>query len=194
MLQKYKTIVIDPPWRYGKWGAGGANCLLRGKPYDIPTPLPYPSMSLAEISDLPIPDLAEVDCELYVWTTQKYLPHTFPLIEKWGFKYCEVLSWCKTPRGTGQGGLFTPTTEFIVHGRKGKMPLKKRVDTTWWNVKRTCVHSRKPESFQDIIEQVSDAPRLEMFARRQRFGWDVWGNEVESSIEIKLNQPREKDI
>jgi N6-adenosine-specific RNA methylase IME4 len=183
-MQKYKTIVADPPWKYGKWGTAS------DRPNQIHArPLPYPSMSLDEIAALPIPDLADDDCELYVWTTQKYLEHTFPLIRGWGFKVCETLTWCKEPRGTGQGGLFTPTTEFIVHGRKGKMPMKQRIDTTWWKVQRPNIHSVKPESFQDIIEQVSDAPRLEMFARRYRLGWDVWGNEVTPNIEIPLRSP-----
>ena len=187
-MQKYRTIVADPPWRYGKWG-GNSGRSEKDRTWNEKAanlPLPYPSMSLAEIAALPIPELADTDCELYVWTTQKYLEHTFPLIHGWGFKVCETLTWCKEPRGTGQGGLFTPTTEFIVHGRKGKMPLKKRIDTTWWKVARPNVHSRKPESFQDIIEQVSDAPRLEMFARRFRLGWHSWGNEVESHVEIPL--------
>ena len=180
----YHTIVIDPPWKYGKWGKASKNSVFANSPHNIDIELPYPSMSLDEIAELPIAGLADNDCELYVWTTQKYLPHTFPLLEKWGFKYCETLVWCKEPRGTGQGGLFTPTTEFIVHGRRGKMPIKKRIDSTWWKVTRPNVHSRKPECFQDIIETVSDAPRLEMFARRQRIGWDVFGNEVEGSITL----------
>jgi len=177
-MQRYKTIVIDPPWKYGKWG-GHSKTNENWAKYEYPIePLPYPFMSLEEIVALPIQDLAEADCELYVWTTQKYLPYTFPIVAGWGFKYCETLTWCKEPRGTGQGGLFTPTTEFIVHGRKGKMPKKQRIDSTWWQVKRTGVHSRKPEFFQDIIETVSDAPRVELFARRRRPGWTVFGNEV----------------
>lgn len=187
---KYKTIVIDPPWKYGKWGAASDTPTARGKfpngQWDKDFILPYSSMSLAEIAALPIMELADSNCDLYVWTTEKYLPYTFPLLEKWGFGYCTTLVWCKTPRGTGQGGLFTPTTEFIVHGRTGKMPQKTRLDSTWWNVKRSMKHSQKPEFFQDTIEQVSDAPRLEMFARRPRLGWDVWGNEVQSTIEIPL--------
>ena len=187
-MQKYRTIVADPPWKYGKWG-GNSGRSEKDRTWNEKAanlPLPYSFMSLAEIAALPIPDLAEADCELYVWTTQKYLEHTFPLIKGWGFKVCETLTWCKEPRGTGQGGLFTPTTEFIVHGRIGRMPKKQRIDSTWWKVARPNVHSRKPESFQDIIEQVSDAPRLEMFARRYRLGWDSWGNEVESHVEIPL--------
>ena len=65
------------------------------------------------------------------------------------------------------------------------MPKVKRVDSTWWQVKRPHnSHSTKPEFFQDMIEVVSDYPRLEMFARRQREGWDVFGDEVEGSIEL----------
>lgn len=65
------------------------------------------------------------------------------------------------------------------------MPVKKRVDTTWWNVKRhqNC-HSHKPEFFQDVIEAQSDGPRLELFARRKRHGWASWGNEIANDVEM----------
>jgi N6-adenosine-specific RNA methylase IME4 len=182
---KYRTIVIDPPWKYGSWRKASSKSLYADRSFNVEINLPYPAMSLSEIAALPIPDLADDDCELYVWTTQKYLQHTFPLIKGWGFKVCETLTWCKAPMGTGQGGLFTPTTEFIVHGRIGKMPIKKRIDTTWWEWSRAWKkHSRKPEAFQDIIELISDEPRLEMFARRPRSGWSVFGNEVEGSIRL----------
>jgi len=62
------------------------------------------------------------------------------------------------------------------------MPKVKRIDSTWWNVKRTNKHSKKPEFFQVLIEHVSNYPRLEMFARRKRDGWDVWGNEVDCDV------------
>ena len=66
------------------------------------------------------------------------------------------------------------------------MSRVERIDTTWFEVKRTKRHSEKPEFFQDLIEKVSEAPRLEMFARRYRMGWDVWGNEVESDIALSV--------
>ena len=66
------------------------------------------------------------------------------------------------------------------------MPKVERINTTWWAVKRQSRHSKKPEFFQDLIKTVSDAPRIELFARRPRAGWDVWGNEVESSIVFNL--------
>jgi N6-adenosine-specific RNA methylase IME4 len=184
----YRTIVADPPWKYGAWGKSSGRGCRAGtfrSDIDVPIPLPYPSMTVGEIKALPIASLAANDCDLYLWATQKYLPDAFDVLKIWGFRYCQTLTWCKTPRGTGQGGLYCPTTEFLLLGRKGKMPIKKRVDTTWWNVKRhQNYHSFKPEFFQDIIEAVSDSPRLELFARRKRPGWDVWGNEVESDVEV----------
>ena len=178
----FRTIVADPPWKYGKWGRASDSPTARKKfpngQWSQEFDLPYSHMSTDEIAALPVAQCAGEDCDLYLWTTQKYLPDVFKVLEAWGFKYCQTLTWCKTPRGTGQGGLFCPTTEFLILGRKGKMPKKQRVDSTWWNVKRTATHSTKPEFFQDLIESVSDDPRLELFARRPREGWTVWGNEV----------------
>jgi len=150
-------------------------------------------MTVEEIKALPVAKLAAENCDLYLWTTQKYLPDAFGVLDAWGFRYCQTLTWCKTPRGTGQGGLYCPTTEFLLLGRKGKMPVKKRVDTTWWNVKRhqNC-HSHKPEFFQDVIEAQSDGPRLELFARRKRHGWASWGNEVPCDVILTPNARTER--
>jgi N6-adenosine-specific RNA methylase IME4 len=187
-LKKYKTIVIDPPWKYGVWGkASAAAFKVSGikEETNKELPLPYNYLSIQEIKALPIMQLADSDCELYLWATQKYLPDAIEILKHWGFKYCTTLTWCKTPRGTGQGGVYTPTTEFLVHGRIGKMPKVKRLDSTWLHTKRPHnSHSTKPEQFQDMIENVSEAPRLEMFARRRRDGWDVYGDEVENSIKL----------
>ena len=188
-MKKYKTIVIDPPWKYGVWGKNsGKGCRgdFSGRK-DVIVALPYSFMSLEEIEHIPLYELADSNCDCYLWVTQKYLPNGFGLLNHWGFKYCQTLTWCKTPRGLGQGGLFVPTTEFILLGRRGNMPKYRRIDSTWWNIKRPHnSHSTKPEFFQDLIESVSDAPRLEMFARRKRQGWDCWGNEIESDIEIPI--------
>jgi N6-adenosine-specific RNA methylase IME4 len=161
---KYKTIVIDPPWKYGNWGAASKNStMVRG--YIAPAKeMDYPTMTIDEIKALPVKNLADENCELYVWTTQKYLPFTYEILKHWGFKYCTTLTWCKKPMGKGQGGVYTPTTEFLVHGRIGKMPKVERIDSTWFEHKRQSKHSKKPEFFQDLIEIVSEAPRLEMFA------------------------------
>lgn len=187
--RKYKTIVADPPWKYGKWGkaskaAFAVSGISESTNKDIE--MPYAQMSVEEISKLPIGKLSDNNCELYLWTTGKYLHDAFHVMSDWGFKYCQTLTWCKAPRGLGQGGAYCPTTEFLLLGRKGKIPQgKRRENSTWWQVKRPHNnHSAKPEFFQDMIERVTDAPRLEMFARRERAGWDVFGNEVKNSISL----------
>jgi len=184
----FRCIVADPPWKYGKWGSASDSPTARKKfpngQWNQDFGMGYGTMTVEEIKALPVAKLAADDCDLYLWTTQKYLPDAFGVLEAWCFRYCQTLTWCKTPRGTGQGGLYCPTTEFLLLGRKGRMPAKKRVDTTWWNVKRTMRHSEKPEHFQDVIETVSDGPRLEMFARRKRPGWASWGNEIASDVEM----------
>ena len=178
----YKTIVIDPPWEYGKWGKA-SDCKSSRKKFPNGQGKKqwskgYNHLSIEEIKKLKIYKLAAKNCELYLWVTSKYLPTSFEIIKTWGFKYCQTLVWCKTPMGTGQGGLYCPTTEFLILGRKGKMPNKKRINSTWWNIKRTMRHSQKPEFFQDMIEHQSDEPRIELFARRSRPGWDCIGNEI----------------
>ena len=174
--KKYQIIYADPPWEYGVWGKANPKSRPNSKIY----PMPYQTMTLGEILRLPVGDIADKNCDLYVWVTQKYLPFIFKIIDKWGFKYCQTLTWCKKPRGTGQGGLYCPTTEFCILGRKGKMPKgKTRKDSTWWEIKRPHnSHSTKPGFFRDLIERQSDAPRIELFARQETEGWDVWGNEV----------------
>ena len=183
-MGKYKTILADCPWEYGSWGKAEPIHRPNSKVY----PMPYPTMKVKDIMALPVGQLADDNCELYLWTTQRYLPDAFGVIKAWGFKYCQTITWCKTPRGLGQGGVYCPTTEFLLLGRKGKMPKIRRIDSTWFLTKRPHnSHSTKPESFQDMIEQVTNPPRLELFARRKRLGWDCWGNEVDSDIEFSLH-------
>lgn len=193
--KKYRTIVVDPPWKYGNWGVNSGQSLTCSN-FSRPKggwPMAYKTMSLIDIEKLPVLSIADTNCELYLWTTQKYLPASFRIVESWGFKYCQTLTWCKAPRGIGQGGVYCPTTEFLILGRRGRMPSVRRVDTTWWQVKRQRDHSTKPEFFQDIIETVSEPPRIELFARRERHGWDVWGNEVPCSIELGAQNANRKE-
>jgi len=189
-VERYKTILADPPWEYGAWGKNsghGSRGDFSGRG-DVILPMPYPTMKVKDIMALPVSLLADINCELYLWTTQKYLPSAFDVIKAWGFKYCQVITWCKKPRGLGQGGLLCPTTEFLLLSRKGGMPKFhpfRRIDTTWFLKKRPHnSHSTKPDFFRYLIERLSIPPRIELFARRKVDGWDCWGNEVESDIEL----------
>lgn len=182
-VNRYKTIVADPPWHYGSWSAPSNR---KGQVYEMP----YKTMTVQEICDMPVSIIADDDSQLFLWTTNKYLPNAFDVMEQWGFKYAQTLTWTKAPRGTGQGGLFTPTTEFILVGRRGKMPRKQRIDTTWFNWKRSHnSHSRKPIEANELIMSISDPPFIELFARSKFLDWHVWGNELENDINLYESTP-----
>lgn len=177
---KYRTIVADPPWPMGK---SGAYRWRKGRASGEARPLPYPEMELAEIAALPIPSLAEPDAHLFVWTTQRFLRETFALYDDWGFSVACTLAWCKAPHGFNPGGVFGSTLEFVLYGRRGRPETLGRCQRQWWDWPRGA-HSAKPEAFLDVVESVAPGPYLELFARRNRLGWDTWGNEALEMVDL----------
>jgi N6-adenosine-specific RNA methylase IME4 len=184
MAGKYRTIVADPPWVMGTnrgWGSRRA--------------LPYDSMSCEEIGALPVPNLIEQEGYLFLWTTDRFLEDSFEIVRGWNLCRKQTVTWCKPPRGQGQGGLFAPTTEFvIVAQRVGPSGKSHRRNSTGHRIDRSHFewprgkHSEKPDAFLDLVEQVALPPRLEMFARRARFGWDYWGDESLGTAELPTPQ------
>jgi N6-adenosine-specific RNA methylase IME4 len=141
--------------------------------------LPYATLAISEIAALPVQDLVHLDgAHLYLWTTNRFLPDAFDVLDVWGFGYSQLLVWCKTPRGRGPGGAFAQNAEFVLFARCGLPITNERVDSVWFNWTRTSRHSEKPEAFLDLVESVSPGPYLEMFSRRARLGWDTWGDEA----------------
>jgi N6-adenosine-specific RNA methylase IME4 len=179
---KYRTIVADPPWQYGAFGVGRPPSGVRHD--GRASPMPYPMLSVDEIAALPVEDMAAEDSNLYMWTTSRYLHDAFHVVDAWGFRYSTPLVWAKTPMPTMIGGAYRPSAEFILFCRRGKLAPLRREVTQWWNWPRQARHSAKPEAFLDIVESVSPGPYLEMFARRQRLGWDTWGNEALNHIDL----------
>ena len=174
---KYRTILIDPPWDIKfdlPWAQG------KKKQYD--------TMSLEEIEALPISTLAADECDLFCWTTQTYLPSTFELLKKWGFKYHITLTWDK---GSGLSMFgFYRRTEFCVYAYKGRIGIKKEGQTIPTKIEdipdffseKSKMHSRKPLVLYKYIEMKCNIPRIELFARSNRAGWDVWGDQVPKHI------------
>ena len=145
---KYQIIYADPPWdvkRGPDWNSNGPS-----------KPLPYPTMTIGEIKALPIKELTDKNCHLYLWTINKYIKESYEVAKEWGFDVSCMLTWVKPKHGIG----------------------------TWFEHKR-LKHSEKPDMFRKMVVEVSgDLPRIELFAREKTEGWDVWGNEVESDIQL----------
>ncbi len=177
-MMRYPTIVIDPPWPYDEgwpgWGLTRAERLA----------LPYSSMTLDEIRDLPVASLIAPEGYVFIWTTNRYLEDAFAIARGWTLRPRQTLTWCKPPRGKGPGGMFATTTEFVIVAQRigprsnarGQRTHGTRHDSSWFEWPRGP-HSAKPEAFLDLVERVAPGPYLELFARRDRLGWDTWGNE-----------------
>lgn len=157
---KYRTIVIDPPWDHGELSVAG-----RGRPK-------YAVMSLAELEALPVEAWADDECHLYLWTTNNFILRAGDLVAAWGFDFKTVLTWVK-PR-FGLGSYFRSSTEHCLFAVKGQAPTRARNIPTHFEAP-LGKHSEKPDALYDIAERSSYAPRLDAFARKQREGWTAWG-------------------
>lgn len=178
---KYRTIVADPPWPY--WGralTGKADG--KGSISDF-----YPSMTLDEIKQLPLSTLAEDNAHLYLWVTCAFLfeADVPGLLRTWDFKYKTLLTWYKTGP-TGLGNYFRVRTEHVVFAVRGSLPILPALREQNIFLAANGAHSVKPECFLDLVERVSPGPYLELFARRQRLGWDTWGNEALDHVELAV--------
>lgn len=158
-------------------------------------------MAVEDIAGLPVKAMAATDSSgqrsdgtrtcprdgstLYLWTTTAYLETAYTVCRAWGFNPGPVLVWCKPPVGAGgPGGTFKANVEFIITGRRGQPRVAVGdVGTRWFTWPRG-EHSRKPDAFLDLVESISQGPYLELFARRQRLGWDTWGNEALQNVEM----------
>ena len=160
----FQTIVIDPAWDYAEEGDNDA--FGRGKPV-------YCSMSIEDIAALPVDKIADKNCHLYIWVTNRSLPKSFQLMDKWGFRYVTCLTWIKPHYGVGN--YFRGQTEHVLFGVKGQQPLKRHDVGTWFEAPRGERHSAKPDEFYSLVESCSYAPYIDIFVRRDRDGWSVWG-------------------
>ena len=164
---KYDVIVIDPPWPVTHAPMPRA----KAGP-------PYPTMTLEEIAELDIPDLAADDAWVFLWTTNQFVPAAVDLLEDWDLGYRGLLVWKKNLKTGTQYG-WRMNAEFVVVGRKGKPKFDDITDFQAVNAWKAGKHSAKPAEFYDLIERVcGPSKRLDMFARRPLPGWEVWGKEA----------------
>lgn len=170
--KQYKTIYTDPPWP-----EKGGGKIKRGADRH------YPLMKVKDIIAMPVGDLADDEgCHIYCWVTNNFLPDGLTALREWGFKYISCITWMKDRAGLGQ--YYRGLTEHCLFGRKGMVPYKlsgegKRMQgKTGFYAPKSPIHSEKPEEMRRMIEVVSYAPRIELFTRHDKPGWDTWGNEV----------------
>jgi len=168
--KKYSVIYADPPWEYF---AGGLKNQSRH----------YKNMSMDEIIALPVSDLSNDDCILFLWVTFPILKDCFRVIEYWGFEYSTCgFVWVKKNKNNeqpffGLGNWTRSNAELCLIATKGSI---KRMDASISQVVMTHIeeHSKKPDIIKDkIVQLVGDLPRIELFARNKTKGWDSWGNE-----------------
>lgn len=166
---KYRCIVIDPPWPMKK--------IEREERPNQGICLDYPTMTLDEIKELPIQSLAHQNgCHLYLWVTQKFLPFGLELVEEWGFRYQCLLTWRKNVGMTPFSWMYD--TEHVIFARCGNLSLLNLGLRLSFDAPVNG-HSVKPNIFyNERVILASPEPRLEMFARKERKGFEVWGNEI----------------
>lgn len=178
MEKKYSIIYADPPWKYEK-GKG------RGVAENH-----YRTMDVQEICSLPVCEITKKDAALFLWATFPQLPEALQVMKAWGFSYKTVaFVWVKQNK-TGKGFFFglghwtRSNAEICLLGVKGN-PKRVSNKVSQLIVSPLERHSRKPEEARErIVELLGNLPRIELFAREESLGWDIWGNEVTSSMEI----------
>jgi len=164
----FRTIVIDPPWpeHGGTWGA--QNYYKTMKPHEI----------LRTILNCELFKPDPSGCHGYLWATNWHLKAALWLLEALDFRYITTITWAKNTFGLGQ--YFRGQTEHLLFGMIGKLPALCKTESTLCPAPKRG-HSVKPFEIYERIERVSPPPRLEMFARKYRPGWQVWGDEVKAA-------------
>lgn len=158
-------VVVDPGWPVGS----------KYDPENWRGASPYLEMTLKQIQRLKIP--AAKDAALWLWTINSHLHSAFHILEGWGFRYRNLLTWAKPSIGLGR--TLRGQTEHCLLGTKGSPRLKTTGHSTLLHAPRR-EHSRKPDEFYRLVEQICEEPRLDYFGRESRQGWTTYnGTNVE---------------
>jgi len=185
----YRTIVADPPWQYRK-AASASESSRRNYAEDN-----YQTLAMREIAALPVRALAAEDALLFLWTTAPRLYgdrgetdfNPVHVMEAWGFDYRTTMIWHKLG-SPGMGAYFRIDHEFVLVGIRGsvQVPPAQRPSSILAAPRRG--HSEKPEAFYLLVEQMYDGPRLDLFGRKRRLGWDVFGDQIHPQDLLPLEE------
>jgi N6-adenosine-specific RNA methylase IME4 len=171
--QRYRTIVVDPPWNYhDKLGDGPRGAASH-----------YDCASFDDIAAIPVGTWAERDAHLYLWVTNAFMEEGHELARLWGFEKRTILTWVKPY--IGMGHWFRNSTEHVLFCVRGRLGPQRRDLPTHFNGRNAGrKHSQKPDAFYDLVEAMSPGPYIDVFSRTHRMGWAVFGNEVYSDIPL----------
>ena len=170
---RYGLILADPPWRFE---ARSARRQTKAAPYS--------TMSRYDLLTMPVDRLAARNCALVMWATQAQLPQALDLMKRWGFDYKSFGTWAKQSASGnkwafGTGYWFRSAAEIYLVGARGA-PLIKSKSERNLIVAPVRQHSRKPEQLREALERMFPlVPKIELFARERREGWDCWGNQLD---------------
>ena len=164
---KYRVVYADPPWAYGNRLADGYGAAENH----------YPTMSIEELSLLPVTEITDDNAVLFLWTTSPLLEESFAVIRAWGFKYKTSFVWDKIRHNMGHYN--SVRHELLLVCTKGSCtPDVPKLFDSVVSVERTDKHSEKPEIFREMIDTLYTSGRkLELFARKTTPDWDTWGNQ-----------------
>src|SRR5262245_24601179 len=175
--KRYATILADPPWQFqNKTGKVAPEHRRLSR---------YATLTLEDISRLPVGQVTADIAHLYLWVPNALLPEGLAVMRAWGFQYKSNIVWHKVRRdggsdGRGVGFYFRNVTELVLFGVRGRgartlAPGRRQVN---YLSSRKREHSRKPDELYPIIEACSPGPFLELFARGVREGWMAGGNQA----------------
>jgi len=173
--KKYNIIYADPPWHFKSWSKkGNERSAIRH----------YDCLNINDICNLPVNDIADDDCILFIWVIDSMLPEALQVIKKWNFKYKTVaFTWVKQNKisdgyFTGMGYWTRCNPEQCLLATKGN-PKRISKAVKQLIISKRQEHSKKPDDIRKrIVELCGDLPRIELFARQKTEGWDSWGNEI----------------
>jgi N6-adenosine-specific RNA methylase IME4 len=188
VAEPFGTVLADPPWRFeNRTGKVAPEHRRLAR---------YQTMAAKDIAALPVADLMARQSHCYLWVPNALLADGLMVLEGWGFDYKANLVWHKVRKdggsdGRGVGFYFRNVTELVLFGTRGRLrtlpPARSQVNLI---ASRKREHSRKPEELYGLIEACSPGPRLELFARYPRLGWDAWGDEAAPDITPRGRQSR----
>ena len=183
-MKKYQVIYADPPWDYkGQKQHGG-----KGTPDTGGAISHYSTLKLEQLQKLSVPSIADENSLLFLWSTSPHLDQSIELIKAWGFKWATIgFVWDK--QKVNPGFYTMSQCELCLIGKKGKIPQPRGFrNIRQFISEERRKHSQKPDEVRYRIQRMFPSQnKIELFARQRSIGWDVWGNEIISDVQLDFN-------